>query len=170
VADAPPGPEEAVVTHMIEDDSVQAQLEFLADFREKIVKAATTPEVDTETVDSGPYPEGTKTVHRLKITLRSVKPSVWRRIEVASDTILGELSSMIKNSIPDSGVKVFGETAHQDLTSQLQDHLDGTADDELEQSVISLKRLIDASGAQLLAGGTSGRSSYQRWKPGDVKL
>jgi hypothetical protein len=47
-------------------------------------------------------------------------------------------------------VKVFGETADQDLTSQLHDHLDGMFDDELEQSVISLKRLIDASSAQLL--------------------
>ena len=56
----------------------------------------------------------------------------------------------MKNSIPDGGVKVFGGTADQDLTSQLHDHLDGMFDDELEQSVISLKRLIDASSAQLL--------------------
>jgi hypothetical protein len=81
---------------MSKDDSVQAQLELLADFREKIVKAPRTPEVDTETVDGGPYPEGTETVHRLKITLRSVKPPVWRRIEVASDTTLGELSAMFE--------------------------------------------------------------------------
>jgi hypothetical protein len=47
-------------------------------------------------------------------------------------------------------VKVFGETANQDLTSELQDHLDGLFDDELEQSVVGLKRLIDASSAQLL--------------------
>ena len=81
---------------MNKDDSVQAQLEFLADFREKIIKAARTPEVDTETVDSGPYPEGTKTVHRLKITLRGVKPPVWRRIEVGSGITLGELSPMLE--------------------------------------------------------------------------
>lgn len=47
-------------------------------------------------------------------------------------------------------MKVFGETANQDLTSELQDHLDGLFDDELEQSVVGLKRLIDASSAQLL--------------------
>ena len=81
---------------MSRDDSVRAQLEFLADFREKIIKDARTPEADTETVDSGPYPEGTKTVHRLKITLRGVKPPVWRRIEVASATTLGELSPMLE--------------------------------------------------------------------------
>lgn len=56
----------------------------------------------------------------------------------------------MKNSIPDGGGKVFGETANQDLTSELQDHLDGLFDDELEQSVVDLKRLIDASSAQLL--------------------
>ncbi len=56
----------------------------------------------------------------------------------------------MKNSIPDGGVKVFGETANQDLTSELQDHLDGLFDDELEQSVVGLKHLIDASSAQLL--------------------
>jgi hypothetical protein len=56
----------------------------------------------------------------------------------------------MKNSILDGGVKVFGETANQDLTSELQDHLDGLFDDELEQSVVGLKRLIDASSAQLL--------------------
>jgi hypothetical protein len=56
----------------------------------------------------------------------------------------------MKNSNPDGGVQVFGETADQDLTSQLHDHLDGMFDDELEQSVISLKRLLDASSAQLL--------------------
>ena len=47
-------------------------------------------------IDSGPNPEGTKTVHRLKITLRSMKPPVWRRIEVASDTTLGESSAMLE--------------------------------------------------------------------------
>lgn len=56
----------------------------------------------------------------------------------------------MKNSIPDGGVKVFGETANQDLTSELQDHLDGLFDDELEQSVVGLKQLMDASSAQLL--------------------
>lgn len=81
---------------MSEDDSVHAQLELLAGLREKAIEAAKTKIADTEPVDSGPYPEGTKTVHRLKITLRSVKPPVWRRIEVASDTTLGELSPMLE--------------------------------------------------------------------------
>lgn len=35
------------------------------------------------------------TVHRPKITLRSVKPPVWRRIDVASDTNLSDLAPML---------------------------------------------------------------------------
>ncbi|MEA2010225.1 MAG: DUF222 domain-containing protein [Actinomycetota bacterium] len=56
----------------------------------------------------------------------------------------------MKSSILDREVKVLGETADRDLTSQLQDHLDGMFDDELTESVVSMKRLIDASNAQFL--------------------
>lgn len=56
----------------------------------------------------------------------------------------------MKNSILDKEVKVFGETAGRDLTPQIQEQLDDMFDDELTQSVIGMKRLIDASNAQLL--------------------
>lgn len=36
------------------------------------------------------------TVHRLKITLRSVRPPVWRRIEVRSDVALDEFSGLLE--------------------------------------------------------------------------
>ena len=32
-----------------------------------------------------------RTVHQLKVTLRAVKPPVWRRIVVESDLTLGEV-------------------------------------------------------------------------------
>jgi hypothetical protein len=56
----------------------------------------------------------------------------------------------MKNSTLEHGVKILGETANRDLTSEIQDHLDGLFDDQLEQSVIELKRHIDASSALLL--------------------
>ncbi len=57
----------------------------------------------------------------------------------------------MKNSILDREVTVFGETANRDLTPSIQKQIDGLFDDELEQSIIDLKRHIDASQAHLLA-------------------
>lgn len=35
-------------------------------------------------------------VHRLKVTLRGVRPPVWRRIEVPSEVTLGELAALLE--------------------------------------------------------------------------
>jgi len=37
-----------------------------------------------------------RTVHQLKVTLRAVKPPVWRRIVVESDLTLGELAAVLE--------------------------------------------------------------------------
>ncbi len=38
----------------------------------------------------------TKTVHRVKLTLRGIRPPIWRRIEVASDMTLGDLAPVLE--------------------------------------------------------------------------
>lgn len=38
-------------------------------------------------------------VHQLKITLRGVKPSVWRRVVVRTDLSLGELAPILEGAM-----------------------------------------------------------------------
>ena len=56
----------------------------------------------------------------------------------------------MKNSTLERGGEVLGGMENQDPATALQIQLDGMFDDELEQAVITMKRLIDASSAQLL--------------------
>ena len=41
----------------------------------------------------------TRRVHQLKVTLRQVKPPVWRRIVVESDLTLGELAPVLEAAV-----------------------------------------------------------------------
>jgi hypothetical protein len=55
-----------------------------------------------------------QTVHRLKVTLRGVKPPVWRRIEVVSTAKLSDFAAMLEGAMgwTSSHLHVF-ETADQ---------------------------------------------------------
>lgn len=48
--------------------------------------------------DRRPGPAGDATIHRLKVTLEGLRPPVWRRLEVASDTSLAALHDILQAS------------------------------------------------------------------------
>ncbi len=68
--------------------------------------------------------ETSKTVHRLKITLRDIRPPIWRRIEVPSNETLHELSAILEAAMGWNGghlhAFVAGEITYQ-LPSEFDD-------------------------------------------------
>ncbi|MCL1598790.1 MAG: hypothetical protein M3094_06380, partial [Actinomycetia bacterium] len=56
----------------------------------------------------------------------------------------------MKNSTLTCGGEVLGGMENEDPASTLQTHLDAMFDDDLAAAVVAMKRLIDASAAQLL--------------------
>ena len=103
---------------MDKDETAHAQLELLADFQDKAIKAR-IDKAAAERVESIPYPEGTETVHRLKITLRNMKPPVWRRITPAEPGVTYPLCTAGRRACPpeDCG----GPSRYAEILAALRD-------------------------------------------------
>lgn len=92
----------------------------------------------------------TTTVHRLKVTLRGVKPPVWRRIEVASDTKLSDLAGMLEGAMGWLGGHLHAFEA-EDATYELPN-----------EDSIGFRRTVDER-MVMLADVLSTVSSKMRW-------
>jgi hypothetical protein len=90
------------------------------------------------------------TVHRLKVTLRDVKPPVWRRILVASDTTLEELAALLEGAMG-----WLGGHLHQFVTADAvygrpdPDEPPGWGPPTLDERAVTLADVLTAPGAKL---------------------
>lgn len=88
------------------------------------------------------------TIHRLKITLRSVRPPIWRRIEVRSEIALGELSDLLE-----AAMGWFGGHLHSfeadDVSYETNDPDEGLYDDAKDESKHLLDEVLATVGSKM---------------------
>jgi hypothetical protein len=87
-------------------------------------------------------------VHRLKVTLRSVKPPIWRRIEVASDVTLAELSDLLECAMGWLGGHLHAFEAGG-ITYERPDPDDGFSRHAEDETEHRLGDVLTASGAKM---------------------
>lgn len=90
----------------------------------------------------------TATLHRLRITLRSVKPPIWRRIEVASDVTLAELSDLLEGAMGWMGGHLHAYEA-EGVTYERPDPDDGLSRRAKDESDHRLGEVLGAVGAKM---------------------
>lgn len=90
----------------------------------------------------------TATVHRLKITLRSVKPPIWRRIEVPSDVSLADLSDLLEASMGWMGGHLHAFEA-DGVTYERPDPEDGLSRRAKDESEHRLDVVLGEVGAKM---------------------
>lgn len=88
-----------------------------------------------------------ETIHRLKITLRSVKPPIWRRIEVDSDVTLGDLSDLLEAAMGRMGGHLHAFEAGG-VTYEPPDP-DGFGPRTKDENRHKLLKVLGATGAKL---------------------
>jgi Plasmid pRiA4b ORF-3-like protein len=88
------------------------------------------------------------TVHRLKVTLRSVKPPIWRRIEVESDVTLTELSDLLEAAMGWMGGHLHTFEA-AGVTYERPDPDDGISRRARDESEHRLGEVLTAVGAKM---------------------
>ena len=88
------------------------------------------------------------TVHTLKVTLRSVKPPVWRRIEVESDVALDELSHIIELAMGWLGYHLHAFEA-DGVTYEQADRFEGFDREAREESDYRLSDVLTEVGTAM---------------------
>ena len=87
-------------------------------------------------------------MHSLKVTLRSVKPPVWRRIEVESDVALDELSHIIELAMGWLGYHLHAFEA-DGVTYEQAGHFEGFDRGAREESDYRLSDLLTEVGTAM---------------------
>jgi len=85
-------------------------------------------------------------VHRLKVTLREVRPPVWRRIEVSSDVTLGQLAALLEAAM--------GWESYHLHAFEVAGATYGMADvdpppDELDEAGYRLSEVLSSAGSKM---------------------
>lgn len=95
----------------------------------------------------------TSTVHQLKVTLRGVRPPVWRRIVVDSDTPLSELADLLEAAMGWLGGHLHAFAA-SDITYEAPDPDGDTAWGRrtVDERTVTLGEVLDEPKAKLRWG------------------
>jgi Plasmid pRiA4b ORF-3-like protein len=88
------------------------------------------------------------TVHRLKLTLRSIRPPIWRRIEVDSNTTLYELSAVLEAAMGWLGGHLHAYEA-DGITYELPDEDSSFGRRPVDERKARLNKAVPTVGAKM---------------------
>jgi hypothetical protein len=89
------------------------------------------------------------TVHRMKITLRGIRPPIWRRIEVSSNVTMFQLSAILEAAMGWHGGHLHAFEA-DGITYQLPSEMDGFSRYEtIDERKATLATVLPVVGARM---------------------